>query len=76
MVRGPFRQGNMLENPAAQSRELSDLGAKGRELRARVKELSDALEKEQAANALISGELQVLPWTWHAGHYSRFCGGK
>ena len=50
----------------AQARELGDLGTKGRELRARVKELSDALEKEQAANALISGELQVTPLWQHA----------
>lgn len=43
----------------AQARELDDLTAKGREMRARIKELSDALEKEQAATGLATAELQV-----------------
>jgi formate dehydrogenase maturation protein FdhE len=42
-----------------QARELADHTAKARELRGRIKELSEALEKEQAANALVSSELQV-----------------
>lgn len=43
-----------------QARELADLTAKGRELRGRIKELSEALEKEQAANALVTSEIQVI----------------
>lgn len=42
-----------------QARELDDLAAKGRELRARIKELTEAVEMEQAANALVTDELQV-----------------
>ncbi len=45
----------------AQARELDDLAAKGRDMRARIKELSDALEKEQAATSLATAELQVQP---------------
>ena len=43
----------------AQARELDDLAAKGREMRARIKELSDALEKEQDATRLATSEMQV-----------------
>ncbi|KAK9903907.1 hypothetical protein WJX75_000087 [Coccomyxa subellipsoidea] len=43
----------------AQARELDDLTAKGREMRVRIKELSDALEKEQAATGLATAELQA-----------------
>lgn len=43
----------------AQARELDDLAAKGREMRARIKELSDALEKEKDATRLATSEMQV-----------------
>ncbi|BDA45707.1 Autophagy-related protein 16-1 [Coccomyxa sp. Obi] len=43
----------------AQARELDDLAAKGREMRARIKELSDALEKEQDATRLAASEMQA-----------------
>lgn len=43
----------------AQARELDDLAAKGREMRARIKELSDAVEKGEAATALATAEMQV-----------------
>jgi len=43
----------------AQARELDDLAAKGREMRARIKELSDAVEKGAAATALATAEMQV-----------------
>ncbi len=32
---------------------------KGKELRARIKEMNEALEKEQSATALATAELQV-----------------
>lgn len=44
-----------------QARELSDLTAKGKELRVRIKELIEAVEKEQSATALATTELQVHP---------------
>lgn len=47
----------------AQARELDDLAAKGREMRARIKDLSDALEKEQDATRLATSEMQVQQLT-------------
>ena len=51
-MRSPF-------GASAQARELVDLTNKGKELRVRIKELNEALEKEQSATALATAELQV-----------------
>ncbi len=53
------RQRSMTGNIPKQARELDELAGKGRELRGRIKELTEALEREQAAAALVSAELQV-----------------
>ena len=42
-----------------QARELADITGKGKELRSRIKELTEALEKEQSATSLATKELQV-----------------
>ena len=42
-----------------QARELADMTGKGKELRSRIKELAEALEKEQSATSLATKELQV-----------------
>lgn len=44
---------------SVQARELTDMTSKGKELRARIKELTEALEKEQSATSLATKELQV-----------------
>ncbi len=42
-----------------QARELADMTGKGKELRARIKELTESLEKEQSATSLATKELQA-----------------
>ena len=44
---------------SVQARELAEMTSKGKELRARIKELTEALEKEQSATSLATKELQV-----------------
>lgn len=47
-----------------QARELADMTGKGKELRLRIKDLTEGLEKEQSATSLATKELQVsLPLT-------------
>ena len=42
-----------------QARELADMTGKGKELRLRIKDLTEGLEKEQSATSLATKELQV-----------------
>jgi len=48
---------------SVQARELTDMTSKGKELRARIKELTEALEKEQSATSLATKELQVRTYS-------------